>query len=86
MSKSNAIKVLEALKGFKKPGAHRVSVIVRKTGMNRKTVARALSDLEANGWVRLSETGRDPKWRLRTWEDVDRDHIRAMARAGGVLY
>ena len=86
MSQTTERLVLAALKNFKSRGSHSLLQIVKAADLERETVEKALLALEDKGVVKLTESGRNPKWRLTTWADVDHDHIEKTARRGGAGY
>ena len=67
-------------------GKGSVQQIAEITSRNTRRVARTLGELESKKRVVRTSGGQGDQtvWRLRTWVDVDHDHIRDMARKGGV--
>lgn len=58
-----------------------------KLGRTTSGVAHTFRVLESKGKVKKAsyDEGVSTVWRIRTWADVDHDHIREMARRGGVF-
>lgn len=78
------LKVLKTMREL--GGRATVLQIAEKTGRPVKGVIHTLDVLESKGKVVRASYNEGDKtiWRVRTWEDVDHDHIREMVRRGGV--
>ena len=86
MSQTTERLVLAALKNFKSRGSHSLLQIVKAADLDLETTERALLALKKKGFVKLTASGGNSKWRLTTWADVDHDHIEKTARRGGAGY